>query len=291
MAAWQSYCSGGSLLILVRAANGPGHWLHGWGEDVLNGNPMTGMQDSLITMIFGAGAAFACFPPIMDFVAGRLGRRGMLVAGGILFCLGAGVQTVACDIWKMTAGRFLAGLSVGLLSANAPIYTSEISPPAVRGRLVTGFQFAVTVGIMVAFLLALAFEDVMDPFSGWHWLIAVQIISGALRIIGGIILPGSPRYLASCEEEQQQPSMPYLRLRSNDHDRAEFPEILLEQEDTEATRQANWTELLSGDNAKLLGIDLALQLLNQLCHSWFSSWRARPIPRSFALSPDRCHVA
>ena len=204
---------------------------------------MTGMQDSLITMIFGAGAAFACFPPIMDFVAGRLGRRGMLVAGGILFCLGAGVQTVACDIWKMTAGRFLAGLSVGLLSANAPIYTSEISPPAVRGRLVTGFQFAVTVGIMVAFLLALAFEDVMDPFSGWHWLIAVQIISGALRIIGGIILPGSPRYLASCGKNTAA-FHALLRLRSNDHDvRAEFPKILLEQEDTEATRQANSQEL------------------------------------------------
>ena len=109
---------------------------------------MTGMEDSLITMIFGAGAAVACFPPLMDFVAGRLGRKGTLIAGGSLFCLGSAVQAASCDIWTMTLGRFVAGLSVGVLSGNAPIYTSEIAPAAMRGRLVSGFQFAVTVGIL-----------------------------------------------------------------------------------------------------------------------------------------------
>eukprot|EP00439_Symbiodinium_sp_Y106_P064136 s3024_g10.t1 len=46
--------------------------MESFSQDVLNGNPMTGMEDSLITMIFGAGAAVACFPPLMDFVTGRL---------------------------------------------------------------------------------------------------------------------------------------------------------------------------------------------------------------------------
>ena len=44
----------------------------------------------------------------------------------------------------MLLGRIIAGFSVGLLSGNAPVYTSEIAPPALRGALVTGFQFAVT---------------------------------------------------------------------------------------------------------------------------------------------------
>jgi len=56
-----------------------------------------------------------------------------------------------------------------------------------------------------------------------------------------------------------------LRLRSKEQDvQAEFVEILLEKEDEEATGQATWKEFLSGDNAKLLGIGLAIQLLGQL---------------------------
>ena len=56
-----------------------------------------------------------------------------------------------------------------------------------------------------------------------------------------------------------------LRLRSKEQDvRAEFAEIVLEQEDEEADGQATWKEFLSGDNAKLLGIGLVIQLLGQL---------------------------
>ena len=44
----------------------------------------------------------------------------------------------------MLLGRIIAGFSVGLLSGNAPVYTSEIAPPTLRGALVTGFQFAIT---------------------------------------------------------------------------------------------------------------------------------------------------
>ena len=47
----------------------------------------------------------------------------------------------------MLLGRIIAGFSVGLLSGNAPVYTSEIAPPALRGALVTGFQFAITVSL------------------------------------------------------------------------------------------------------------------------------------------------
>ena len=94
----------------------------------------------------------------------------------------------------MLLGRIIAGFSVGLLSGNAPVYTSEIAPPKMRGALVTGFQFAVTatcfkrrtqngpldcapwpeVGIMLAFLLALVLEEVEEPVSGWRWVIAAQ---------------------------------------------------------------------------------------------------------------------
>ena len=53
----------------------------------------------------------------------------------------------AINMAMMLLGRIIAGFSVGLLSGNAPVYTSEIAPPALRGALVTGFQFAITVSL------------------------------------------------------------------------------------------------------------------------------------------------
>ena len=62
------------------------------------------LQDSLITMIFGVGAAVAAFPPVMDFCVSKLGRKGAVVFGGLVFCLGAALQA-----WKrrQKLGRWL----------------------------------------------------------------------------------------------------------------------------------------------------------------------------------------
>ena len=119
-------------------------------KDVLGGQPLTDVQDSVVTMVFGIGAAVAAFPPVMDASVTCLGRKGAVIAGGAIFCLGSAMQAVACNLALMVAGRIIAGFSVGLLSGNAPVYTSEIAPPHLRGALVTGFQFAITVGIMLS---------------------------------------------------------------------------------------------------------------------------------------------
>eukprot|EP00913_Durusdinium_trenchii_P004668 g4333.t1 len=140
----------------------------------------------------------------MQCCVGCLGRKGAVIAGGAIFCLGSALQSIACNLTMMISGRIIAGFSVGLLSGNAPVYTSEIAPPRLRGALVTGFQFAVTVGIMLAFLLALVLEDATEPLA----------------------------------------------------------EIYRQRE--LETDTGSWREFLSGNNGKLLGLGVAIQLLGQL---------------------------
>ncbi|CAK9000366.1 Sugar transport protein MST3 (Monosaccharide transporter 3) (OsMST3) (Sugar:proton symporter MST3) [Durusdinium trenchii] len=259
-----------------------------------------GFEDSLITMIFGVGAAVAAFPPVMDLCVSFLGRKGAVIAGGAIFCLGSGLQALACNMTMMLMGRVIAGFSVGLLSGNAPVYTSEIAPPKLRGALVTGFQFAITaawlslkfakavdvvlghchddcfdmfacriilhnsmpqsgvfckVGIMLAFLLALVLEDVEKPYGGW-------IVPGLLLVFGGMVMPGSPQYLVAQGKPNEALKM-LLKLRSQDV-RVELAQILQEHEAESATH-TSWGEFLSGDNLKLLGIGVSIQLLQQLC--------------------------
>ena len=65
------------------------------------------LQDSLITMIFGVGAAVAAFPPVMDFCVSKLGRKGAVVFGGLVFCLGAALQALVPWKRRQKLGRWL----------------------------------------------------------------------------------------------------------------------------------------------------------------------------------------
>lgn len=230
-------------------------------QDLLQRDDLMGLEDSVITMIFGLGAALAAFPPVMQACVSCLGRKGAVVAGGLIFCLGSGLQCVATNMAMMLLGRIVAGFSVGLLSGNAPVYTSEIAPPALRGALVTGFQFAVTVGIMVAFLLALVLEDVEDPVSGWRWVIAAQMVPGCLLVMGGAFMPGSPRQMVA--QGKTKEALQTLRKLRKEDVSLELAQIYLEHE--ASSTEASWREFLTGDNGKLLRIGLVIQLLGQIC--------------------------
>eukprot|EP00490_Sorites_sp_Unknown_P004711 CAMPEP_0114651606 /NCGR_PEP_ID=MMETSP0191-20121206/8441_1 /TAXON_ID=126664 /ORGANISM="Sorites sp." /LENGTH=503 /DNA_ID=CAMNT_0001865847 /DNA_START=102 /DNA_END=1613 /DNA_ORIENTATION=+ len=230
-------------------------------EELLDQETLTDWQDSVITMIFGVGAAFAAFPPVMHACVSRLGRKGAVVAGGLIFSVGSSLQTVAINLTMMLLGRVIAGFSVGLLSANAPVYTSEIAPPAMRGALVTCFQLAVTVGILLAFLLALLLENMDDPFGGWRLVIGTQLVPGALLVIGGGLMPGSPRYLVA--QGKVQAALETLRKLRSEDVRLELAQIYHEYE-VESTNEASWREFLTGDNGKLLRVGLMIQLLGQV---------------------------
>jgi len=234
-------------------------------RDVLGGGKLTAQEDSDITMIFGVGAAVAAFPPIISAVVERLGRKGSVIAGGLAFCVGAGIQGVANSMNVIMVGRFFAGMSVGLLSANVPVYQSEIAPPSHRGMLVSIYQLAVTVGIMVAFLMALLLENVMEPVGGWRWVILGQLIPGLLLAVGGLVMPRSPRWLVS-KGRYKDALDTLIRVRGADEDvRMELAQILKEREHESASGKPSWREFFSGDNLKLLMIGLSLQMIQQMC--------------------------
>lgn len=73
-----------------------------------------------------------------------------------LFTLGSGLQAGAKNEDYIFVGRFVAGLSIGMLSHVVPMYQSEISPPEIRGALVSLQQFSITVGILVSFWVCMS---------------------------------------------------------------------------------------------------------------------------------------
>ena len=72
------------------------------------------IQDSLITMIFGVGAAVAAFPPVRDCCVSKLGRKGAVIFGGLVFCLGAALQALAPQPKDPKVGKMGRKLGDGL---------------------------------------------------------------------------------------------------------------------------------------------------------------------------------
>lgn len=103
---------------------------------------------SLITSILSAGTFFGAI--IAGDLADYFGRRTTIIAGCGIFIVGCILQ-VASTGWKLlVAGRAIAGVGVGFESAIVILYMSEIAPRKIRGMLVSGYQFCITIGLLVS---------------------------------------------------------------------------------------------------------------------------------------------
>lgn len=102
------------------------------------------------------------FGALSGYFAGYyLGRRWGLMLASIVFAVGSVLQVVASHktgLGIMYAGRAIAGWSVGVASNLTPIYIAEISPPAIRGRLIglyeAGWQIGAVVGFWIGYVSA-----------------------------------------------------------------------------------------------------------------------------------------
>lgn len=110
---------------------------------------VTTSQTSEIVSILSAGTFFGALlaAPLADF-AGR--RWALIFSAGVVFNLGVILQTAAVTIPVFVAGRFFAGLGVGLVSALIPLYQSETAPKWIRGTIVGSYQLAITIGLLIA---------------------------------------------------------------------------------------------------------------------------------------------
>jgi len=72
----------------------------------------------------------------------------------------------------LIAGRFLVGCGIGLTSVGAPMYIAEVSPARVRGTFVSLFQLAVTVGILVSYVVC----ALLAPAAAWRWMLGLAAV-------------------------------------------------------------------------------------------------------------------
>ncbi|KAM7184366.1 General substrate transporter [Naviculisporaceae sp. PSN 640] len=188
---------------------------------------------SLIVSILSCGTFFGAI--IAGDVADWIGRKWTVILGCLIYMIGVVVQMItgAGDaLGAIVAGRLIAGLGVGFESAIVILYMSEICPRKVRGALVAGYQFCITIGIMLASCVVYATKNYTTT-ANYRIPIAIQFI-WAIILAGGLMcLPDSPRYFVK-KGKLPEASDALSRLRGQPKDseyiQVELAEIVANEE-------------------------------------------------------------
>jgi sugar porter (SP) family MFS transporter len=124
----------------------------------------------------------------------KYGRKKVMLFTAIVYIISAFGCALSGSATVLTILRILSGLAVGATSVVAPMYISEIAPAHNRGRLVSFNQFAITIGIVLAYI----FDYFLIGFgeNSWRYMLAVPGVFGIFFLIFLIVkFPESPRWL------------------------------------------------------------------------------------------------
>jgi MFS family permease len=151
--------------------------------------PMGPLVGGFMTAAVPLGALAAA--SVAGRVVDRFGRRRVLMAAAALFALGALIAAAITAIWMLVMARLILGLAIGVAAVGAPLYIAETAPLRIRGALVSTYQLAITIGILVSYLTGL----LISGDGTWRTLFALGAVPGLLFLAGLAFLPESPRWL------------------------------------------------------------------------------------------------
>jgi SP family sugar:H+ symporter-like MFS transporter len=123
-------------------------------------------------------------------IATRLGRNRVMFIAAALLTIGSLGAAVSQLVWLLGVFRLFVGLGIGAASAVVPAYITEISPPTLRGRLGSLWQFAIVIGQLLGLLAGLALsswagsQSAAMPWGGaaWRWMFVGVAIPAALYL-------------------------------------------------------------------------------------------------------------
>jgi MFS transporter, SP family, xylose:H+ symportor len=183
------------------------------------------LSETAASSLSGLTISSALFPGCFlgaiaaGWLATACGRRGGLVVAALLFLLGSVGSAIPelgfGPIGRMGPGalypfifyRIVGGIGVGIASMLSPLYIAEISPSAIRGRLVSFNQLAIVGGIALVYFvnafIASTGDEVWLKSVGWRWMLASEAIPAGIFLLLLAFVPDTPRWLVLRGREEQ----------------------------------------------------------------------------------------
>ena len=139
--------------------------------------------------LFGAMIASASLIGLGDK---NIGRQLELRVAAALFTVGTLIQSLAGAFPLMMLGRVIYGLGIGTAMHVAPLYIAETSPDNLRGKLVSLKEAAIVLGIVAGYVAG----SIFGGDENWRAVFESALPFEALMLLGSLIVPESPRWLA-----------------------------------------------------------------------------------------------
>jgi MFS transporter, SP family, arabinose:H+ symporter len=149
-------------------------------------------------LVSGASLGAAAGAILAGPLADRFGRKTLLIVDAGIYAGGAILSAVTPDSPVLLIARTLIGLAIGADSAIATAYISEYAPKSRRGSLAMLQQWMITVGILVAYIVALVIFAAFpgDAASvGWRLVLGLGAVPALVGLVLRTQMPESPRWL------------------------------------------------------------------------------------------------
>jgi MFS transporter, SP family, galactose:H+ symporter len=186
----------------------------------------------------------------------RLGRRFTILLSAVIFVAGALLESLAPGTGVLVVGRLVLGAGVGIASVAAPLYGAENAPAQYRGRFVSMYQMAVTIGIFVAYFA----DYLLISSNRWRIMLGIFVIPGVLLFLAMLPLGDSARWYLKVGRRADAEAV----LKRVDPDADVQAQLTSIEQSVAGDVQASWGEVFAAQWRKPLVVAGGLAVLQQL---------------------------
>ncbi len=134
-------------------------------------------------------------------ISDRLGRKGAFSIMMLLFLVTNLASYALNGLGTLLVFRLANGVAVGMASALMPVFIAESISPEYRGRCITYFQLAITLGIFLAYLVNFVFVDT----GNWRLMFFLAAPLSAFSLFLLPKLSESPAFIQADTKMDKQP--------------------------------------------------------------------------------------
>lgn len=195
-------------------------------------------------------------------IAEKYGRKNVMIITAIIYIISSLGCAFATSFIGLTIFRVLSGFAVGATSVVSPMYISEISPANKRGTLVSFNQFAITIGIFLAYVFDYFLINLGQ--ESWRYMLGVPALFGIIFLLYLVFsFPESPRWLLAKGKKDEAEEI-LNKIGGESYVKNELPEMEKSINAEKNKEKASSKELFNGKTGKIVAIGTLIAAFQQI---------------------------